>query len=137
MNRSLRKLWTPWRIALALLTLVVAVVVAFIGWQYWLYTGGIFRTSSFNEAEWKSLNQNTNDFSCYRGGMAHDIRTNVLRAGLAKTEVKTLLGEPDFSRADVHEYILGACSGFRIDIDTLDVHFDSEGRLTKVQVVQH
>ena len=137
MNRALRKFWTPWRIVLALVAAAVVVVIAFVGWQYWLFKGGIFRTSSFNEAEWKSLNRKTTDFSCYRGGMAHDIKTNVLRAGLAKMEVKSLLGEPDSSRADVHEYFLGMCSGLRIDFDTLDVHFDSEGRLMKVQVVQH
>ena len=69
--------------------------------------------------------------------MAHDLKTNILRAGLAKTEVEKLLGQPESNRADVHEYDLGMCSGFRIDFDTLDIQFDSEGRLMKVQVVQH
>ena len=111
--------------------------VVFVGWQYWLFKGGIFRTSSFDEVEWKSLSKTTTDSSCYRGGMAHDIKTNILRAGLTKIEVEKLLGAPDSNRADVHEYFLGMCSGLRIDFDTLDVHFDSNGRLSTVQVVQH
>jgi hypothetical protein len=69
--------------------------------------------------------------------MAHDLKTNILRTGLTKAEVEKLLGEPDSNRVTFHEYFLGMCSGLRIDFDTLDVHFDSEGRLVKVQVVQH
>ena len=69
--------------------------------------------------------------------MAHDIKTNTLHTGLTKTEVEGVLGEPDSNKADVHEYNLGFCSGLRIDLDTLDVHFNSEGRLIKIQVVQH
>jgi hypothetical protein len=69
--------------------------------------------------------------------MAHDIKTNILHAGLAKTEVENLLGKPDSNRSNVHEYLLGMCSGLRIDFDTLDVQFDSKGRLLEVQVVQH
>jgi outer membrane protein assembly factor BamE (lipoprotein component of BamABCDE complex) len=69
--------------------------------------------------------------------MAYDLKTNILRAGLTKTEVEKLLGEPDANRANFHEYLLGMCSGLRIDFDTLDVHFDSDGKLVKVQVVQY
>lgn len=137
MSTRARKSWTPWRIAWALVKSAGVLTVAFVGWQYWLFNGGIFRTSSFNEVEWKSLSKKTDDSSCYRGGMAHDIKTNILRAGLTKTEVERLLGAPDFNRADINEYFLGMCSGLRIDFDTLDVHFNPEGRLVKVQVVQH
>ncbi len=137
MSIPARKSWTPWRIAWALAKGAVVLAVAFVGWQYWLFNGGIFRTSNFNEVEWKSLSKTTDDSSCYRGGMAHDIKTNILRAGLTKTEVERLLGAPDFNRDDISEYSLGMCSGLRIDFDTLDVHFNPEGRLVKVQVVQH
>lgn len=119
---------------------VPVLLVAFVAWQYWLFKGGIFRTSSFDETNWKSLIDNdAKDSSCYRGGMAHDIKTNVLRVGLTHAEVEKLLGQPDQIKAEseMYEYVLGMCSGLRIDYDTLDVHFDSGGRLTKVQVVQH
>ena len=128
---------TPWRVACVFVATVGLLAVVFAVWQYWLFKGGIFRTSSFNEVEWRALSKRTTDSSCYRGGMAHDIKTNILHAGLLKIEVEKLLGAPDSNRADVHEYLLGMCSGLRIDFDTLDVHFDSEGRLSKVQVVQH
>lgn len=137
MNRARRNPWNFWRTVLALLAAAVVVAVAFVGWQYWLYKGGIFRTSSFNETEWKSLARRTTDASCYRGGMTHDLKTNILRAGLKKMEVEKLLGEPDSKKATAHEYLLGMCSGLRFDFDTLDVHFDSEGKLVKVQIVQH
>ena len=81
--------------------------------------------------------QRTTDASCYRGGMVHDLKTNILRAGLTKAEVEKLLGEPDSNRANIHEYLLGMCSGLQIDFDTLDVHFDSDSKLVKVYVVQH
>jgi hypothetical protein len=137
MSRLARNFPTLCNIFCTLIIVTAVVAVAFVGWQYWLYKGGVFRTSSFNEAEWKSLKRPLDDVSCYRGGMAHDIKTNILRSGLIKTEVEGLLGEPDFNKTDIHEYNLGFCSGFRIDNDTLDVHFDSEGKLAKVYVVQH
>jgi hypothetical protein len=137
MSTRTRKSWTPWQIAWALVKSAGGLAVVFVGWQYWLYNGGIFRTSNFDEVEWKSLSKNTDDSSCYRGGMAHDIKTNILRAGLTKTEVERLLGAPDSNSDDINAYSLGMCSGLRIDFDSLDVHFNPEGRLVKVQVVQH
>ncbi len=133
-----RRSWTPWRVSCALVIAVGVLSVAFVGWQYWLFKGGIFRTSSFDETKWKSLNKvGTTDSSCYRGGMAHDVKTDVLRVGLTRAEVEKLLGPPDLIKVETHEYFLGMCSGFRIDFDTLDIHFDSGGRLLKVEVVQH
>jgi hypothetical protein len=128
-----------WRIFGTLCIAVSVLFVAFVSWQYWLFKGGIFRTSSFDETKWHSLNKvGTKDSSCYRGGMAHDIKTNVLRVGLTEAEVETLLGPPDhITETETHAYFLGMCSGLRIDFDTLDIHFDSEGRLLKVEVVQH
>lgn len=137
MSRSIRKPWTPWRIFWAFITAILVGTIAFIGWQYWLFNGGIFRTSSFNEAEWKLLNRKTDDFSCYRGGMAHDVQKNILHVGLAREKVEALLGKPDSIKGDVHEYFLGMCSGLQIDFDTLNVYFNAEGRLTKAQIVQH
>ena len=133
----MRKSWSPLRVVGVFLVVAIAVFSIFLGWQYWLFKGGIFRTSSFNEQEWKSLSRKTSDFSCYRGGMAHDIRTNVLRAGQSQGEVEKLLGKPDSDKGTVQEYFLGMCSGLRIDFDTLDVHFNAAGKITSVHVVQH
>ena len=133
----MRKSWSPLRVIGVLLIVAIATLITFLGWQYWLFKGGIFRTSSFNQEEWKSLNKKTGDFSCYRGGMAHDIRTNILHAGQTLGEVEALLGKPDIDKGEIKEYFLGMCSGLRIDFDTLDVHFNAEGKLTTVHTVQH
>lgn len=130
--RTLRKIFCTF--------VVTAMILAsgFLAWQYWLYKGGIFRTSYFNKGIWTSLNKaGTSNSSCYRGGMAHDIKTNVLHVGLARANVEQLLGAPDIVKDETYEYFLGMCSGLRIDFDTLDVQFDSEGRVLKVEVVQH
>jgi hypothetical protein len=120
-----------------LLGIAGLLAVAVVGWQYWLFKGGIFRTSSFNQHEWKSLAKKSDDSSCFRGGMAGDIKENVLSAGMTKTEVEKRLGLPDSNKIDAYEYLLGMCSGLRIDFDTLDVHFDSDGKLVDVYIVQH
>lgn len=129
--------WTFWRILFVSLGTIAFFAIAFISWQYWLIKGGVFRTSSFDATEWKSLKVGTADSSCYRGGMVRDIQRNVLRVGLTREEVEQLLGAPDASRDSIHEYVLGMCSGWRIDFDTLDVRFDSTGRLLTTQVTQH
>ena len=137
MPAIIRKSWNPWRVAWILLASALVFVVACVGWLYWLFNGGIFRTSGFDEAAWKSMSRKTSDSSCYRGGMAHDITTNVLRVGLPRAEVERLLGVPDYKRANTYAYFLGMCSGLRMDFDTLDVYFDPEGGVMKTSVVQH
>lgn len=69
--------------------------------------------------------------------MVHDIRTNILRIGQSLEEVERFLGRPDNIRETVHEYLLGMCSGFHMDFDTLDIHFNAEGKVTGVYVTQH
>ncbi len=69
--------------------------------------------------------------------MAHDIKTNVVHVGSKKTEFEALLGKPDRIQNNLYEYSLGMCSGLRIDFDTLDIHLNSDDRVTKVQIVQH
>lgn len=69
--------------------------------------------------------------------MANDIKTKVLRIGQSRSEVEKILGKPDTDKGSFHEYLLGMCSRFRLDFDTLDVHFSSDGKLTNVYIVQH
>jgi hypothetical protein len=137
MPPSPRPPWSARRVALVVALLLLALAFSYLGWQYWLFKGGIFRTSRFDAAEWLALEKRSNDFSCYRGGMADDIRKNVLRVGQSADEIERVLGRPNFIRNGVHEYYLGMCSGLRIDLDTLDIHFDDSKRLKLVQVVQH
>lgn len=128
---------SPWRIGLNVALGLLALALGFMGWQYWLFKGGIFRISRFDAIEWRALQKKSDDFSCYRGGMANDIQMNVLRVGQTSNEVHGLLGRPDSVRDGVDGYFLGMCSGLRIDFDSLDIHFDNNNRLTLVQIVQH
>ena len=134
---AVHKTWSPLRVVGTFFVIAFVALFLLVGRQYWLFTGGIFKTSSFNEQEWKVLNRKTDDSSCYRGGMAHDIRAKILRVGQSSNEVESILGKPDSIKGSVHEYLLGMCSGLRIDFDTLDVHFNTAGKLTSVHVVQH
>jgi hypothetical protein len=137
MHAPTRKSWSALRVIGNFLVLAITSLLIFIGWQYWLFTGGIFRTSSFNEQEWKSLNRKAADFSCYRGGMANDIKTSVLRVGQSRAEVEKLLGSPDSNKGSYYECFLGMCSGLQIDFDTLDIYFSAEGNVTNFRIVQH
>ena len=137
MNASKQKSWGPLRVVGVALIFAIAASAVYVGWRYWLFTGGVFRTSSFNEQKWKSLNRRTKDFSCYRGGMAADIQANVLHVGQSRAEVENLLGSPETSERAYYQYFLGMCSRFQIDFDTLDVHFDEGGKLKRVSIVQH
>ena len=138
MNRSgPQKTWTPIRIVAATLAAVVSLVLALLCWQIWVFLEGPFRTTRFDAIEWRNAKKTPDDWSCYRGGMAHDIGSRLLRNGQSQTEVKALLGEPDRFKATHFEYVLGMCSGLRIDFDTLDVHFSTDGKLVRIATVQH
>ena len=132
-----RRQWTPLRIVATTLAAATCLVLALLGWQLWLFQGGIFKTTRFDATEWRSANRGTSDSSCYRGGMAHDLRSRVLRKEQSQNEVKALLGEPDNVKTTHFEYFLGMCSRLRIDFDTLDVHFSTEGKLVNIAIVQH
>jgi hypothetical protein len=63
---------------------MVILFSAFAGWHYWLFKGGVFRTSSFSDAKWRAQKRGIGDSSCYGGGMAIDLQTAILLPGLAK-----------------------------------------------------
>jgi hypothetical protein len=119
------------------LVILFALAMILLAWQYWLFGGGIFRTSSFDKDHWLASEKTADDISCHRGGMAEDIRRNVLHFGQTIDEVTKVLGQPSDVRGAIYSYNLGMCSGMRIDFDSLDVHFDNRGRLKLVQIVQH
>ena len=137
MSHTTTKKWKLLRVFLVVFLLGITALVGFIGLEFWLMRGGIFKTSDFDAVKWKSLNLKTSTFSCYRGGMANDIKSKVLRVGQSKSEVENILGKPDIVEESRYEYLLGLCSGLRIDFDTLDAYFDSDGKLKGSEIVQH
>jgi len=106
----------------------VVLFVAYGGWLYWLFHGGVFATS-------RQTNESVSH--CYRGGMAKHVKEQVLRPGLKREKVLRILGQPDFEKPDEVHYVLGMCSGLRIDFDGLHVYFDSTGELERVAILQH
>ena len=72
-----------------------------------------------------------------RASMVHDLEWRYLHAGMSRAQVVKLLGEPDWHKQpDRYSYNVGMWSGFRIDYDSLDVHFVGDS-LTHVRRVQH
>jgi hypothetical protein len=114
-----------------LLLLFVAIMV--FGW--WA-SKGTFSISKFDPVIWHAKQTNETEAGCYRGGMAYDIRERILEPGMSKNKVSSILGEPDSSGDSEFQYILGICSGFRIDYDVLHVYF-KEGNLVNAAVYQH
>lgn len=87
---------------------------------------------------WHAPTTNETNSTCYRGGMAHDIRQRLLNQGMSRADVVRLLGEPD-GHSTMHEYryVLGMCSGFLMDYDDLHVYFNNDGNLSHAEIIQH
>lgn len=119
-----------------LLAGAIAAVIFFVVIIYPLINNP-FNDRKFDQTVWVSYHDST-DPDNPRGNMVSNLQKKYLQLGMSKQEVLRLLGEPDYEESStVYKYNLGVWSGFRIDYDSLDVHFDSSGRLTHTQVVQH
>ena len=96
-----------------------------------------FDDRPFDREVWLQMS-GSEDHENPRGRMADDVRRRLLEDRPDRDGVVQLLGEPDFGREEsLYQYHLGAWSGFRIDYDSLDVHFDGEGLVEAVRFVQH
>jgi hypothetical protein len=91
----------------------------------------------------EALKDDSNHMSSPRCEMAKELQGRLVREKSTRAEVVALLGEPeDMSKADKQRlhflsYTLGMCSGFRVDYDSLDIHFDENDRVKRVCIVQH
>ncbi len=122
-------------IAIGIFFLALAVL---LGVFVWWGSVGIFSTSRFESAEWLAPVSEEREITCYRGGMARDIKNRLLAPGMTQQEVESLLGRPDNHHKPLEiEYTLGMCSGFRMDYDGLIIRFSTEGRLINAYIVQH
>jgi hypothetical protein len=107
-------------------------------YSFWYMRTGVFNTTPFNPTEWKAPITNVNNTLCYRGGMANDIRDNVLSRKTTINDMMTLLGKPDRSISkNAYEYELGMCSGFQMDHDSLTIYFNSRGQFSHADIIQH
>lgn len=129
---------------LYILKKVIISFLAFVGFLSilggiftWWSTIGVFSHQSFDSKQWNIKLTQELDSSCYRGGMARDIRDNLLKQGQSKQYVKNLLGEPDSTRDNEYSYVLGMCSGFGFDYDNLHIYFDKQDKLIYSKIRQH
>ena len=129
--------WPVGRIGKYISLTLLVLVVFYAAWSYWLFKGGVFSTAAFDSTEWHVKQTNATDWSCFRGGMANDIKNRILKSGLPRADVKGLLGQPDVEKPGKFEYNLGMCSGLRIDFDSLNVYFNESGVVESVSIVQH
>ena len=80
---------------------------------------------------------------CIRGAMYGDLKARHLKHGMTKAAVIALIGNPDFGSKGERDgnicerWHLGFCSGFKIDLDSLNVCFDKDGSVSHVFRLQH
>ena len=129
--------WSFGRVAKYLAVALLILIISYAAWLYWIFKGGVFSTSSFESVAWHAKQTNQTDMTCFRGGMANDIKKRILKPGVSRAVLERLLGAPDVKSTAALQYNLGMCSGFRIDFDSLNVYFNENGELTSVAIVQH
>ena len=96
-----------------------------------------FDNREFNRSAWVAMDHDMNPDNP-RGEMYTDLVEKHLNKGMHISQVKVLLGEPDFeSEESSLRYNLGMWSGMRMDYDSLNLEFSEKGRLLKVYRLQH
>jgi len=133
-KRRAKRFPTVVKISILLLTVVGIISLVILSYPIW---HNPFNDRAFDKEIWHAYH-NTLDPDNPRGNMADDLRRKHLPRGMAKEQVIELLGEPEYEKSSqVLKYNLGMWSGIRFDYDTLDIYFDSSGRLTETRIVQH
>lgn len=117
----------------------VAFNIGYIALLLWSSSGDPFVVDRFDEKAWLIAPTETEQITCYRGGMANDLKDRVLKAGMTRFDVEGLLGPPDAgsSTSAEYQYVLGMCSGLGWDFDVLHVHFTGDSKLERVAIIQH
>ncbi len=73
-----------------------------------------------------------------RGRMAEAVVSEVLEPGMTREAVVEMLGPAEFEDpTGPLTYNLGMWSGPRTEYDWLDIYFDTDGRFTHAEIVQH
>ncbi len=109
----------------------------FIWYVIWYVHEGVFSASTSDASAWLAVQTNKTESTCYRGGMANDVKNRLLAKGMSQLDVQNFLGVPDSHSSFEYQYVLGMCSGIGVDYDNLHVYFDEQGRLTRTLIAQH
>lgn len=123
------------------LVLTTSVVIYFwrpISESYDLLLNDPFDDRPFDQVAWLAMRGSWDAEENPRGRMVVSLRARLIDSQLSQREVLELLGAPEFENRDGFlSYNLGMWTGFRIDYDSLDIHFGDDGRVSEVLVVQH
>ncbi len=132
--------WSLKRVLKAAAIAVLAVffsLVVLLGMLIWWGSAGVFSSEDFDPEKWRAPTTDAMDGTCYRGGMATDVRDRLLVPGTSRESVKSMLGKPNYTGPNEYRYVLGMCSGLGIDYDDLHVFFDDAGGVTHASIIQH
>lgn len=117
---------------------LLVVVCCFVAIVVWWMNYNVFGTSSFDSKVWFAHQTDKSDVTCYRGGMAEDIRESMLNPKMTHKDIENILGTPDGGATKKeYRYILGMCSGIGMDYDDLHIYFDQTGHYEKSAIIQH
>ncbi|WP_240031982.1 hypothetical protein [Pseudomethylobacillus aquaticus] len=112
--------------------IAVLITIAFFSWwamkDWW-----VFGDRPFDQVQWITA-QPSDAQRCYRGAMAYDLKTRVLRPGIPREMVTAILGRPTWEDFQQIEYDLGHCLW---DTHGLSLQFNAENRLIRARIVQH
>lgn len=111
------------------ITLLITLV--FFGW-WAMKEHFVFGHAAYDPVRWMTPERQPS--ACARGDMVHDIRDRLLRPGMTRAEVTTLLGRPNWEDTTQFEYELGVCMWV---VHGLRLYFNDEGRLVHAAIVQH
>ena len=122
-------MYVAWRIVrmMVICGVVLSLVVSAFIW--WIRTG-TFSTSKFDSNKWLTQPNLTPDkMGCYRGGMAMDLKNNLLKPGMTKEAVHALLGKPNETTKQEDHYVLGMCSVLKWNVTVLRVFYGPDDKL--------
>ncbi len=93
----------------------------------------VIEQQAFNEALWDKYSGRL-DRNSLRISMTEDLKQKLLNKPFSRQEVLTLLGPPEMDNSDRKlSYYLGRWSNNRRTNDTLDLYFDAQGKLERIE----
>jgi len=120
------------KIAFVGLTVMTVCILGLYGYWLWEQSGALFHLKSFDRDKWLSGGKIRSHTACLPGAyMAHDIVTRVIKPGMLRGEVVTLLGGPDLGESKI-AYDLGMCIGY--EYKSIIVHFNPEGKVERAEI---
>ena len=143
-EQSNRRFLRPLLIGIGLMSLVaLAIPVVF---SILIFGPDPFRGQTFTPEAWDTAGQclegSCPDDLCPRGAFVRSIRSDIATPGMQLAQSRAALGPPEFERQwtdnlTCDAYMLGFCSGFGIDPDSLLICADDQGIIRDVLTIQH